>query len=359
MKTLRAGVLLPFAAACLLAQTQTALLDNNATIQLGKTIVQTMETVSVVIPGLDKSGAGVLESARQHVKQLQLAPASSAAAYPLLNDARAFLAIADLAPKPYPFPASSEKQVAALREAVLRFSSHFEATLDHDQVLLRNPDRDNLHRYAEDNERVGPPQPNSQRVVFFGDSITDFWHLNEYFTGRDFINRGISGQVTGEMLGRMKADVIDLHPNAMLLLAGTNDIGRGTPLKTIENNIAMIAELARAHQIRVLIASLLPVSDYKKSVNPQFERSKQRPPATIAELNRWIQNYCIQNKFTYVNYNAAMADGGGMLRDDLSDDGLHPNGKGYRIMAPIAAAALNTNLASAPPEPEKRRRRMF
>lgn len=359
MRLLSAGALLLCAGANLFAQTPTALLNGNGAVQLGKSVVQMMETVSVVIPGLDRSAAGLMENARQHQKQLQITPASSAAVYALLNDARAFLAIADLTPKPYPFPPSSEKQLSGLREATLRLASHFEASLEHDQVLLRNPDRDELRRYAEDNMKLGPPQPNSPRVVFFGDSITDSWRLNEYFTGRDFINRGISGQVTGEMLGRMMADVIDLHPNAMLLLAGTNDIARGTPLRTIENNIMMMAELARAHQIRVLIASLLPVSDYKKTVNPQFERTKQRPPAVINDLNRWIQNYCQQNQFTYVNYYPAMADGGGMLRDDLSDDGLHPNAKGYRVMSPIAATALNTNLLVAPPEPGKRRRKLF
>jgi acyl-CoA thioesterase-1 len=359
MRLLSAGALLLCAGANLFAQTPTALLGGNAAVQLAKTVVQMMETVSVVIPGLDRSAAGLMENARQHQKQLQIAQASSASVYPLLNDARSFLAIADLAPKPYPFPASSEKQLSGLREATLRLSSHFEASLDHDQLLLRNPDRDELRRYTDDNAKLGPPQANSARVVFFGDSITDSWRLNEYFTGRDFINRGISGQVTGEMLGRMMADVIDLHPNAMLLLAGTNDIARGTPVRTIENNIVMMAELARAHQIRVLIASLLPVSDYKKTVNPLFERTKQRPPAVINDLNRWIQNYCQQNQFTYVNYYPAMADGGGMLRDDLSDDGLHPNGKGYRVMSPLAAAALNTNLLVAPPGPVKRRRKLF
>ena len=186
MRLLLAGALLLCAAPRLLPQDQPAMLDNNAALQLGKTIVQSMETVSVVIPALDRSGAGVLESARQRIKQLQLTPASSAAVYPLLNDARAFLAVADLTPKPNPFPGSSAKQLTTLRESVLRLESHFAALLEHDQTMLRSSDRDNLHRYAEENERVGPAQPSVPRVVFMGDSITDFWHLNEYFTGRDF-----------------------------------------------------------------------------------------------------------------------------------------------------------------------------
>ncbi len=334
----------------------TALLNGNDAVKQARAVVQLMETVSVVIPGLDKSAAPLLENSRQALRELQITPASSAATHRFLNDTQQFLAVADGMPKPYPFPPAAEKQLAGLRGAMLRMTLHYDALLDHDQVLLRNPDRDNLHRYAEDNERVGAPQPNSPRVVFFGDSITDFWRLNEYFTGRDFLNRGISGQATGEMLGRMKADVLDLHPGAMLLLAGTNDIARGVPLKTIENNIAMISELARAHQVRVLLASLLPVSDYKKGVNPQFERTKTRPPALISELNRWIQNYCLQNHFVFVDYYAALVDGAGRLRDDYSDDGLHPNAGGYRIMAPIAAKALNTNLNVEPAEKPKRHR---
>ena len=121
-------------------------------------------------------------------------------------------------------------------------------------------------------------------MVFLGDSITDFWHLNEYFTGRDFINRGISGQVTSQMLGRFKEDVIDLHPRAVLMLAGTNDISRGTPLNVIESNLMMMAELARFNQIKVLIASVLAVG----------EQQVTRPTQTIQQLNSWIESYCTQ-----------------------------------------------------------------
>lgn len=333
-----------------------ARLNGADAVKQARAVVQLMETVSVVIPGLDKSAAPLLENTRQALHELQMAPGSSAVTHRFLDDAQQFLAVAELMPKPFPFPPAAEKQLADLRAAMLRMGLHYDALLDHDQVLLRNPDRDDLHRYADDNEKVGPPQANSPRVVFLGDSITDGWRLNEYFTGRDFLNRGISGQATGEMLGRMKADVLDLHPGAMLLLGGTNDIARGVPLKTIENNIVMISELARAHQVRVLIASLLPVSDYKKSQDPQFERTKARPPAQISELNRWIQNYCLQNHFVYVDYYSVMVDGAGRLRDDYSDDGLHPNATGYRIMAPIAAKALNTNLNVEPVEKPKHRR---
>ena len=177
--------------------------------------------------------------------------------------------------------------------------------------------------------------PGRPRVVFLGDSITDGWRLNEYFGDRDFVNRGISGQITGEMLGRMKADVIDLKPEAMIVLAGTNDIARGVPVAAIENNLAMIADLAEFHKIKPLFASVLPVSDYHKGVNPANERTKQRPPATILELNAWLKSFCARRNFTYVDYFPALADqaghaGGGTRRrrpasqrQRLPADGAH------------------------------------
>src|SRR5262249_20859639 len=155
--------------------------------------------------------------------------------------------------------------------------------------------RDNLKRYAEANERLGPPG-DLPRVVFLGDSITDAWRLNEYFTGRDFVNRGISGQTTGEMLSRMKQDVVDLKPVAMVVLAGTNDIARGVATKTIENNLEMIADVAEYYKIRPIFGSILPVSDYHKSKNPRYEMTKTRPPATILEINRWLQDFCTKRK---------------------------------------------------------------
>ena len=171
-----------------------------------------------------------------------------------------------------------------------RLDSHFRALLDLKEAQLRNPDRDNLKRYAEANEKLGAPSPQRPRVVFLGDSITDGWRLNEYYgSERDFVNRGISGQITGEMLGRMKADVIDLKPRLVLVLAGINDIGRGVAVTTIENNLSMIADLAEAHHIEPMFASLLPVSDYHKDVNPQYARTAHLPPATILEVNALAQ----------------------------------------------------------------------
>jgi lysophospholipase L1-like esterase/catechol 2,3-dioxygenase-like lactoylglutathione lyase family enzyme len=201
-------------------------------------------------------------------------------------------------------------------------------------------DRDQLARYAEANRQVRPPAPGEPRVVFLGDSITDGWKLDRFFPGKPYINRGISGQITGQMLGRFKADVIDLKPNAVVILAGTNDIARGVDDAAIENNLEMMYTLAKAHGIRMLLASILPISDYHKDENPRYEMSKQRPPERIVGLNRWIKAFCESKGLTYVDYYSALVDEKGFLPADLANDGLHPNDKGREKMAQVAAAAL-------------------
>ena len=206
-----------------------------------------MESTATTIPGLMRAGAPVAENTRAAVANLEKASGQPAAlTYTLLVHLKAYMALADSVPKPYPFPEEASKQFAELHQVIIRIESHFEALLAQKDTLLRGADRDNLRRYAESNARLGPPQAAKPRVVFLGDSITDGWRLNEYFPERDFVNRGISGQITGEMLGRMKADVIDLKPAVMVVLAGTNDIARGVPLTTIQNNLTMIADLAEA-----------------------------------------------------------------------------------------------------------------
>jgi lysophospholipase L1-like esterase len=264
---------------------------------------------------------------------------------------RTYLSLSDALPKPYPFPEAARRQIEELRDNVARLDAHFRALLDQKETQIRPPDRDNLKRYAEANRRLPPADRSKPRVVFFGDSITDGWRLNEYFPDRDFVNRGISGQITGEMLGRMKADVIDLQPAAMLILAGTNDLARSVPLVTIENNYQMIADLAAANRIKLIFASVLPVSDHHKDVSPRYEMTPGRPPVFIKALNDWLVHFCAQRGCTYLNYFDAMVDQSGQLQADLADDGLHPNARGYRIMAPLALEAIHKTLNPAQPAP--------
>jgi lysophospholipase L1-like esterase len=320
----------------------TALLGNNEALGLLRHISQLLESTMLATPGMTRAAAPLFENVKQALVNIEsTSPQNAGQVYNLLANVRAYLALSDALPKQYPFAETTRKQVAELRDSVDRMDADFSALLDYRDEQLRGADRDNLKRYADENARLGPPSGNSPRVVFLGDSLTDGWHLTEYFSGRDFVNRGISGQITGEMLGRMTADVIDLKPAAVLVLAGTNDIARGVPVGTIKNNLTMIADLADFHRIRPVFASVLPVSDYHKNVNPRFEMTRRRPPATILTLNHWLQQFCAQHGYVYADYFSSLVDSAGYLQSDLADDGLHPNGKGYRLMAPIALNAVD------------------
>jgi lysophospholipase L1-like esterase len=317
-----------------------------------------MESTTVSVPELARAGAPLIENSRQALTNVRAIPADAVSNYAFLTNLRAYLALADAVPKPFPFSAEGQKQFNELRDALVRTESHFRALIELKDQQLRSPDRDNLARYAEMDSRTPSPQPEKSRVVFLGDSITDGWRLNEYFADRDFINRGISGQITGQMLGRMESDVIKLQPAIMLVLAGTNDIARGVPVSTIEDNLTAIADLAEAHQIKVILAAVLPVSDYHKDVNPKYEMTRTRPVATIRAVNDWMKGFCARRDFAYLDYYSAMVDADGYLKADLADDGLHPNSMGYRIMAPLALAAIDRAVGVAP-APKPRKHRLF
>jgi lysophospholipase L1-like esterase len=197
-----------------------------------------------------------------------------------------------------------------------------------------------LARYRNANAALKAPAPGEDRVVFFGDSITDIWKLDESFPGKHYINRGIGGQTTSQMLVRFRQDVVDLHPNAVVILAGTNDIAGNTgPISNqdIEANLASMAELARAHGIRMIVSSILPVNNYTPESQDFFA---QRPPERILALNSWLEDYCTKNHLTYLDYFSAVVDSKGLLQRDLANDGLHPNKAGFAVMAPLAEKAI-------------------
>ena len=208
----------------------------------------------------------------------------------------------------------------------------------------------NLARYRDANSKVAPPSKDEQRVVFMGDSITDGWKLDQYFPGKPFINRGISGQTTPQMLLRFRPDVIDLKPRVVVILAGTNDLAGNTgpmTLDAIEGNIASMAELARVNGINVVLSSVLPVSDYNKDKSGKtIIRTIQRPPAQILELNRWMKTFAAERGLVYLDYFTATVDDKGFFREELANDGLHPNAKGYEIMKPLADDAIAAALKS-------------
>lgn len=209
-----------------------------------------------------------------------------------------------------------------------------------------------IARYRDDNAKLQPPAKNESRVVFMGDSITDSWDDPKYgrfFPGKPYVDRGISGQTTPQMLIRFRPDVIALRPKVVVILAGTNDLAGNTgpmTLEAIEDNLISMSDLARVNNIHVVIASILPVSDYEMRDGKPIIRTAQRPPDKIRALNDWIKNYVAANKLTYLDYYSAMIDDKGFLKDELSEDGLHPNAKGYEVMAPLAEQAIAKALRS-------------
>ena len=220
-------------------------------------------------------------------------------------------------------------------------------------VLMRNDvrlrDWPNLARYRDANRELTAPAESEARVVFMGDSITDAWpqpRYGEFFVGKPYVGRGISGQTTPQMLIRFRPDVIALKPKVVVILAGTNDIAGNTGPMTneeIQANLASMAELAKANGIRVVLASILPVSAYHTAQNA-IPQTTSRPMARILALNEWIKQYAANEKHVYLDYFSAMVDSTGLLREELSADDLHPNAKGYAVMGPLAEAAIKQAL---------------
>jgi lysophospholipase L1-like esterase len=212
-------------------------------------------------------------------------------------------------------------------------------------------DWNQLGRYHQANlELLRQPVPKG-RVVFMGDSITDFWRLTESFPAKPYVNRGIGGQTTAQMLVRMYPDVIALKPAAVMIFAGTNDIAANNGPQTltmIEHNLMAMTELAQLHGIRVTLCSVMPITDAKSNPPERgggaINQSRARPPADILRLNTWIRSYAASVKAGFADYYTATVGDDGFLRADRTGDGLHPNASGYELMAPVAQAAIDAML---------------
>jgi lysophospholipase L1-like esterase len=234
------------------------------------------------------------------------------------------------APTPTPTIAIDSEELSKLRADLLWAR----------KVLADWPD---LARYRDENARMAAPTVNESRVVFMGDSITDGWgrQYGSFFPGKPYVNRGISGQTTPQMLIRFHPDVIALKPKVVVILAGTNDIAGNTgpmTLEQIEDNFVSMAELARANGIKVVISSVMPVSD-------DFQVwTDRRPLDKIVTLNAWIKAYAAKNGFVYLDYYSAMIDERKMFKRELTYDGLHPNAAGYNVMGPLAEKAITLAL---------------
>lgn len=217
-----------------------------------------------------------------------------------------------------------------------------------DNLQARLRDFPNYARYREANSKLAPLAKDEKRVVFMGDSITDGWKLDQYFPGQPYVNRGIGGQTTQQMLVRFRPDVINLKPKVVVILAGTNDLSTYPGpfvLDGIKANLNSMVDLARAHGINIVLATVMPVSDYNKNAaGAPIVRTVTRPPAQIDELNKWIKQLCKDRELVYLDYFSAMADEKGLLKADIANDGLHPNARGYEMIKPLAEKAINTAL---------------
>jgi lysophospholipase L1-like esterase len=198
-----------------------------------------------------------------------------------------------------------------------------------------------LGRFKAADLKIPAPAPDENRVVFMGDSITEGWHLDQSFPDKPYINRGISGQTSPQMLLRFRQDVIELQPKVVVILAGTNDIAGNTgpmTLEQTEDNLASMADLATANHIRVVLCSVLPAYDFPW--HPGLD-----PAPKVVALNAWIKSYAAEKGYIYVDYHSAMKDQRDGLPATLSKDGVHPTPPGYAVMAPLAEAGIKSALA--------------
>lgn len=195
-----------------------------------------------------------------------------------------------------------------------------------------------LKKYEKENANLPILESGQKRIVFMGDSITEFWSdlCPEFFAGKPYINRGISGQTTPQILIRFRADVIALKPSIVVLLAGANDIAGNTGPSTLEmitDNIFSMAELAKVHQIKVILCSVLPAYDFDW-------KTGSFPAEKMETFNAMLKNYADANNILYLDYYSAMVDERKGLKAAYADDGVHPNKAGYEVMAPLVEKAI-------------------
>jgi lysophospholipase L1-like esterase len=321
-----------FAISALAQSPPNALLSQPETQTTVTRVLQLMESTATAIPGLPRASEPLRQNTQTTAAALGKAPRDPSLTLQLINDIKAYLALSDTLPRPDYFPAAASQQFLELRDELQRLDRHFQALLIREQIDAHASDGDpyNLKRYAAADSKQSVAT--SPRYVFLGDSATDLWRLNEYFAGKDFINRGIAGQTTNQILPRVLADVVALRPVGVIVLAGSSDIAAGMSPSAIADNLVMIGDVAKAHGVQPVFASVLPAGG---------EAAKTRTPEAIQKVNTWLRDYCIRESFIYIDYYTAMADSKGMMKPELSDDGVNPNARGYRVMSPLVLDGID------------------
>jgi lysophospholipase L1-like esterase len=346
--------LLVFAVSAFAQSPPNALLSQSETQLTATRVLQLMESTATVIPGLVRASDPLRQNTQATAGALGKSLRDPSLTLQLINDIEAYLALSDSLPRPDYFPEAASQQFLEMRDELQRLDRHFQALLIHEQIDAHANDGDpyNLKRYAAADSKEPPPVAASPRYVFLGDSATDLWRLNEYFTGQDFVNRGIAGQTTNQILARFMADVVALRPLAVIVLAGSSDIAAGMSPSAIADNLVMIGDVAKAHGVQPIFASVLPASG---------EAAKVRTPEAIQKVNSWLRDYCIRENFIFVDYYTAMADSQGMMKPELSDDGVNPNSRGYRVMSPLVLDGIERlhNMVAATEETPKPKHRLI
>ncbi|TYC86274.1 GDSL-type esterase/lipase family protein [Novosphingobium sp. BW1] len=197
--------------------------------------------------------------------------------------------------------------------------------------------------YAPANEKLAPPAPGEQRVVFMGDSITDLWNLERFFPGKPYVNRGIGAQVTAQMLVRFEQDVVALKPRAVVILGGVNDVSGMLQVETAEgivSNITAMADIAERHGIEVILCSILPVTNTPEAQWIEAERK----PAQLRAINARLRQLAAARGYAFADYAPAMKTEMGLLKPTFTKDGIHPTAAGYAVMTRIVAAAISQAL---------------
>ena len=331
-----------------------ALLSQPETQLTATRVVQLMESTATVVPGLVRASDALRQNTQATVAGLAKTPRDTTLTLQLVNEIKAYLALADTLPRPDFFPAAASSQFLELRNELQILDRHFQALLIRDQIDAHANDSDpnNLKRYAAANSKALAPTPSQPRYVFLGDGATDNWRLNEYFTGKDFVNRGIAGQTTNQILARFLADVVALRPLAVIVLAGSDDLAQGMTPSAIADNLVMMGDVAKAHGVQPIFASVLPAGG---------EAAKKRTPELVRKVNGWIRDYCIRENFIYVDYFSAMADEHGMIKAELSDDGVNPNSRGYRVMSPLILDGVDRlrDMLASQDDPGKAKRKLL